>query len=233
MMRLEIQTETKTPGLDGMAEVEFVHVFLDGVKITTQAAFFDASSPEITLHECDYCYQCGVPTIAVRKIADHSVIWFTNPDHGREDDVAREELRIFNLKAYETALNSKTTDLPQISTRDLRHLISLEQFPDWSEVLYSLPEIDGDETGADTMRVIVDSISNLSITPIALHVPEFETVTFGYDIDKLLETQIDFAMLSNEIIFRFRSTPHLPLWIKIVPKPNGFVALKRHLENAK
>jgi NAD(P)H-hydrate repair Nnr-like enzyme with NAD(P)H-hydrate dehydratase domain len=73
-MRLKIQTETKTLGMGGMGTADFMHILVDGVEITTQAASFDASSPVITPHECEFCYHCGVPTIAARKIANHTVI---------------------------------------------------------------------------------------------------------------------------------------------------------------
>ncbi len=232
-MRLEIQTETKMLGMDGMGNADFFHVYLEGVKITAQAARFDASSSAITLKQCEFCYQCGVPSIAARKIADHSVVWFSNPDLEQTDDVAPEVLRIFNLIDYEAALNSSTSDLPCLSPDDLRHIIALEQFPDWKEFLYCLPEIDGDETGADTMGLIVESISKLSVAPVIQSVSKLETITFGFDIDNLLETKIDFVMLSGEVAFRFQSNPHMPLWLKIEPGPGIFVALTSHLDNAR
>ena len=230
-MRLEIQTETKTLGMDGMGDADFLRVYVDGVEIASHAAPFDASSSEITLGECEFCYQCGIPTIAARKFDDHCIVWFTNPD--QRFDLETEELRIFDLQEYETALSSKATDLPKLLPEELRHIFSLEQFPDWKEFLYCLPEIDGDETGADTMRLIVDSISKLSLAPVAQSVSEFETVTFGFDIDKLLETKIDFAMLSGEVAFRFQSIPNIPIWLKIEPRCDDFVAVKRHLENSR
>lgn len=118
-MRLEIQTETKTLGMQGMGDAEFVRILIDDVEIATQAAAFDASSPEITPNECEFCYHCGVPTIAGRKIDGHSVIWFSNPDRQPEHEVATERIRVFNLVEYETALNSKATDLPEFSLDDL------------------------------------------------------------------------------------------------------------------
>ena len=219
--------------MEGAGEFDFLRVYVDGAEIATQAASFDASSPQITLSECEFCYHCGIATIAARKIDDHSVVWFTNPNHGRDYEVETEELRIFDLTEYETALKSKTTELPELSTEDMCHILSLEQFPDWKEFLYCLPEMDGDETGADTMGLIAESISKRSFSPSVQSISEFETITFGFDIDKLLETKIDFAMRSSEIVFRFRSFPNIPIWLKIEPSRDDFVAVKRHLENAR
>ena len=231
-MRLEIQAETRTLGMDGMGDAEFVRILIDGVEIATDAAAFDASSPEITPNECEFCYHCGVPTIAVRKIADHTVVWFSNPDHGREYDVPAEEFRYFDLVEYESALGGKATGLPEFSAENLHHIFSLEQFPDWKEFLYCLPEIVGDGTGAATMGLITESISNLTIVPGHQDILKFETVAFGFDIDNLLETRIDFALIADEIAFRFQSFPCIPIWLTIESDPNGFAAIKRHIQNA-
>ncbi len=231
-MRLEIHSETKSLEMDGMGVADFVRIYIDGIEIATHAASFGASSPEITLDECEYCYSCGVPTIAAREIDDHSVIWFTNPDHGRGHGVATEELRIFNMQEYEAALNGKTTDLPELSCGDLRHIFSLEQVPDWKGFLYCLPEIDGDETGANTLGLIVESISSLSITPISQPISKFKTVTFGFGIDRLWESEIDFAILANDLAFRFRSFPSIPVWFKIEQVSDGFAAIRHHVDNA-
>ena len=231
-MRLEIQPETRTLGMDGMGDADFVRILIDGVEIATQAAAFNASSSEITPNECEFCYHCGVASVAARKIGDHTVVWFSNPDHGRDHDVANEEFRFFNLAEYETALNSKATDLPEFSADDLHHVFSLEHFPDWKEFLYCLPELNGDETGAHTMGIITESVSNLTVTPAIQDISEFETVTFGFDIDELSETRIDFALLADEIVFRFQSFPYIPIWLTIKPNSGDFVAVKRHIQNA-
>jgi hypothetical protein len=122
--------------------------------------------------------------------------------------------------------------LPELSTDDLRHIFSLEQFPDWKEFLYCLPEIDGDDTGANTMGLIVKAISKLPVAPSVQDILEFETVTFGFDIDKLLETTIDFAMLSDEVVFRLQSFPCIPIWLKLASESHDLLAVKRHIQKA-
>ena len=214
MMQIQVQPERKTLEMEGLGEATFLHVFVDGVEITKEAASFNASTSQIILKECGFCFQCGVPTVAARKIGNHSVVWFTNPDHGRPFAIPTEEIRVFKREDYERALGSNANALPELSVADLRHIFSIEWIPEWKEWLYSLPEIPGDETGAKTMTQIIELISSPAIVPVMDEVHEFQTITFGFDLDQLLETRIDVAIVSNEVAFRFRSFPDIPLWFK-------------------
>ena len=230
-MRLKILSETKLLDMEGIGEAEFWRIQLDGEEIATKAQPFTASSCEITLSQCECCYQCGVPSIAVRKISNHTIIWFTNPDD-RLDDLPKEDLRTFHLADYERWLKSKSTELPLLSPEELQHVFSLENLPEWKEPLYTIPELPGDETGIKTLQLIADSVAKGLITPHISDASSFRSIKFGFDIENLFESDIDFALIDDEISFRLKTLPDVPLWLRIEGDDGDFSPVRRWLASA-
>lgn len=229
-MRLKIQSETKLSEMEGVGEAEFWRVQIDGEEIATLADPFTASSPEITLSQCEYCFECGVPSIAVRKISNHTIVWFTNPDD-RLDDLPKEKLRTFSLAEYERCLDSKSTELPLLSCEELQHIFSLENLPYWKEPLYTIPELPGDGIGEKTLQLISDSVAKGLVAPRNNDFSSFQSIKFGFDIDNLFESVIDFALIEDQIAFRFQTLPKVPLWLIIEADDSDFEPVKRWLES--
>ncbi|MEO1524087.1 MAG: hypothetical protein AAFX06_01565 [Planctomycetota bacterium] len=230
MMQLTIQSETKPLEMEDMGDGEFWRIHLDGDEIATNAGPFTASSREIVLEECGYCYHCGAATIAARKIANHTVIWFTNPEHELELDKRKEPIRTFKLTDYEAVLGSSSRELPPLSEKELRYIFSIEATPLWDDFLYTLPELTGDDTGTSTLGVIAKSVVSGELTPHIAKPSHYQSVTFGFDIDHLHETTVDFGIVDDEIAFRFRQRPAVPIWLQLEKPCRELDAIKKHLD---
>jgi len=201
---------------------EFWSVTIDGETITADAKPFDASSKEIVLSECDYCYFCGWPEISVRRTDDSHVIWFVNLDDDQSSTIPRNRVFEFESQAYQTQLGGNADDLPHLSFDEFNRLIAAFDFPRAEDALYTIPHLPNDSLGKHTLNRICDALADQRVE-FRLESPNnIKNLTIGLDLEKVPESQIVIGELDSETVFRFEHLPSLPLWLAIRGEANPF-----------
>ncbi|MFK7768738.1 MAG: hypothetical protein AB8B55_16070 [Mariniblastus sp.] len=222
MSALTIEHEIRTLG-ENFGTAEFWGVSVDGNSIATNARTFTASDAELVLSECEYCYHCGVPVIAVRRTSNDHIVWFVDCDEAYTPTIGADFICEFDRVGYEELLGGDTGLLPEISTQDLELILTQIALPRWEDAIYTIPHLPNDKFGKKTLRVINDAVAQNRVVPHTNCVADPSVLRIGIDVERIPETELLISQENNETIFRFAELPNLPIWCKISDDPNPFL----------
>ena len=217
---ITFQSETRTLGED-WGTAEFYTVFIDGVQIADSAHAFSASTPEVALSECDFCYHCGRPDTLVRRLDREHVIWFSLIEEGYTPQLRPGTIYKFSATEYQERLGGSVDDLPDLQRSDFEHLLAILAPPNWEDALYTIPELPRDKFGKRILKTIND---NLAFGEFAFSPPptEFQELRIGIDTKGYPETAILLAKSDQGSIIQFNANPYIPVWMSFVNNSTPF-----------